>query len=559
MAQRRLLIVGGVAAGATAAARARRLDENAEIIIFEKGKYVSFANCGLPYRISGDIEKRSALLLQTPEGFFSRYRVEVRLGTEALEIDRASNRVRARGPEGEFWLEYDSLILAQGGTPFAPPIAGLDSPNVFKLWTIPDMDGIHAYIDSAKPQSALVIGGGFIGLEAAEAFVKRGLSTTIVELTDHLMPPADAEFGAMIAAAFEAAGARVIVGRSVARLTGPENAGSAGTATLDDGTIVPAGVVLVSAGVKPNLDLARAAGLAIGSSGGLSVDEHLRTSDPRIWAAGDMIEVTRRVDGRRVRVPLAGPANRQGRIAATNALGGSLRYAGALGTSVFKVLDKAFAMTGLSEKAARDAGFDIGVAVVHRGNHASYYPGSSELSLELVYERKDGRLLGAQAFGESGVEKRIDIAATALAARMTVDDLAELDLAYAPPFSSANDPLNMAAFVAQNELSGYSPVVRPVEALALASEDKALVLDVRGRGEYAKSHIAGSLNIPLDELRDSLGDLGRDRPIVVASRAGFEGHLAARQLIQAGFGGVAYISGGMRSVGLVPGFVPVEY
>lgn len=558
MAQRRLLIVGGVAAGATAAARARRLDENAEIIILEKGKYVSFANCGLPYRISGDIEKRSALLLQTPEGFFSRYRVEVRLETEALEIDRASNRVRARGPEGEFWLEYDSLILAQGGTPFAPPIAGLDSPNVFKLWTIPDMDGIHAYIDSAKPQSALVIGGGFIGLEAAEAFVKRGLSTTIVELTDHLMPPADAEFGAMIAAAFEAAGARVIVGRSVARLADPENAGSAGTATLDDGTIVPAGVVLVSAGVKPNLDLARAAGLAIGSSGGLSADEHLRTSDPHIWAAGDMIEVTRRVDGRRVRVPLAGPANRQGRIAASNALGGSLRYAGALGTSVFKVLDKAFAMTGLSEKAARDAGFDVGVAVVHRGNHASYYPGSSELSLELVYERKDGRLLGAQAFGESGVEKRIDIAATALAARMTVDDLAELDLAYAPPFSSANDPLNMAAFVAQNELSGYSPVVRPVEALALASEDKALVLDVRGRGEYAKSHIAGSLNIPLDELRDSLGDLGRDRPIVVASRAGFEGHLAARQLIQAGFGGVAYISGGMRSVGLVPGFVPDE-
>lgn len=558
MAQRRLLIVGGVAAGATAAARARRLDENAEIIILEKGKYVSFANCGLPYRISGDIEKRSALLLQTPEGFFSRYRVEVRLETEALEIDRASNRVRARGPEGEFWLEYDSLILAQGGTPFAPPIAGLDSPNVFKLWTIPDMDGIHAYIDSAKPQSALVIGGGFIGLEAAEAFVKRGLSTTIVELTDHLMPPADAEFGAMIAAAFEAAGARVIVGRSVARLAGPENAGSAGTATLDDGTIVPAGVVLVSAGVKPNLDLARAAGLAIGSSGGLSADEHLRTSDPHIWAAGDMIEVTRRVDGRRVRVPLAGPANRQGRIAASNALGGSLRYAGALGTSVFKVLDKAFAMTGLSEKAARDAGFDVGVAVVHRGNHASYYPGSSELSLELVYERKDGRLLGAQAFGESGVEKRIDIAATALAARMTVDDLAELDLAYAPPFSSANDPLNMAAFVAQNELSGYSPVVRPVEALALASEDKALVLDVRGRGEYAKSHIAGSLNIPLDELRDNLGDLGRDRPIVVASRAGFEGHLAARQLIQAGFGGVAYISGGMRSVGLVPGFVPGE-
>jgi NADPH-dependent 2,4-dienoyl-CoA reductase/sulfur reductase-like enzyme/rhodanese-related sulfurtransferase len=529
------------------------LDEEAEIVILEKGPYVSFANCGLPYRISGDIAKRSALLLQTPEGFFSRYRVEVRLRTEAVELDRSAKRVKTRSPDGESWIDYDSLILAQGGTPFAPPISGLESPNVFKLWTIPDMDGIHSYIDSSKPESALVIGGGFIGLEAAEAFLKRGLATTIVELTDHLMPPADIEFGEMIARTLAAGGARVAVGRSVASIDG-----SAGIATLDDGTIVPAGIVLVSAGVRPNLDLARSAGLDIGNSGGLTVDERLRTSDPSIWAAGDMIEVERRVDGRRVRVPLAGPANRQGRIAATNALGGSMRYAGALGTSVFKILDKAFAMTGLSEKAARDAGFEVGVVVVHRGNHASYYPGAAELSLELVYDRSSGRLLGAQAFGSDGVEKRIDVAATALAGRMTLEDIAGLDLAYAPPFSSANDPLNMAAFAAQNELSGYSPIVRPTEALRLAAAGAALVLDVRGRGEYARGRIPGSVNMPLDELRDGMAGLPKDRPIVLVSKAGFEGHLALRQLIQSGFAGVSYVSGGWTSIMLVPGFAPGE-
>lgn len=424
-----------------------------------------------------------------------------------------------------------------------PPIAGLDAANVFTLWTIPDMDAIHAYIDAAKPATALVVGGGFIGLEVAEAFMKRGLSTTIVELTDRLMPPADPEFGMLIARAYEEAGARVLTGRSV-------KAVEAGLARLDDGGEVGAGIVLVSAGVRPNLELAKAAGLEIGASGALAVDEFLRSSDPSIWAAGDMIEVSRRIDGRRVRMPLAGPANRQGRITATNALGGSLRYGGALGTSVFKAHDYSFAMTGLTEKAAREAGFEVGAVTVHRGSHASYYPGSSELSLKLVYDRKAGRLLGAQAFGREGADKRIDAVAAVLAGGLGVDEVAQIDFAYAPPFSSANDPINVAAFAASNELSGYSPIASPSQALAWAGQGGRVLLDVRSRGDYAKGRLPGSINVPLDELRDRLGELPLDGDLIVVSRSGFEGHLAVRQLLQKGFPRARYVSGGMTSLRL---------
>ncbi|MDP2790490.1 MAG: FAD-dependent oxidoreductase [Rectinemataceae bacterium] len=549
--EKRVVIVGGVAAGATAAARIRRLDENASITIIEKGPYVSFANCGLPYRISGDITKRSALMLQTPEGFLARYKVEVLLDTEAIGIDRAARTVRVRSPEGEKDIPYDSLILAQGGSPIVPNIAGTSSPNVFRLWTIPDMDAIQKYLETEKPASAVVLGGGFIGLEVAEAFIKRGLATTIVELTDHLMPPSDTEFGTLIAEAFREAGAEVRTGVSVTSIDAATK-----TATLSDGSVIPAGIVLLSAGVRPNLDLARSAGLEIGASGGLSVDTQLATGDPHIWAAGDMIEIKRIVDGRTVRIPLAGPANRQGRIAGTNALGGSESYAGALGTSVFKAVESTFAMTGLSEKAARDAGFPIKTSTVFKGNHASYYPGATELALKLIYDGSSGRLLGAQAFGKSGVDKRIDVLATALSAGMKVSDLARLDLSYAPPYSSANDPINMAAFAAENDMSGYSPNVSPAEALSVAGD--AVYLDVRTRGEFNKLAIAGSVNIPLDEIRDSLREIPHDRPIVIISRAGFEGHLAARILAQsgnAGFGSaIRYVSGGISAMRLFPAF-----
>jgi NADPH-dependent 2,4-dienoyl-CoA reductase/sulfur reductase-like enzyme/rhodanese-related sulfurtransferase len=547
----RLAIIGGVAGGATAAARARRVSEEAEIILVERGPYVSFANCGLPYFISGDITKRSKLLLQTPEGFDSRYNAKVLVNTEAMEIDRAGKRVRLAGPEGERWIEYDKLILAQGGNPIKPPLPGADSPNVFTLWTVPDMDRISAYIESRKPESAVVVGGGFIGLEMAEAFRARGLDTTVVELLPRVMPTMDGEFGSMIAAKLEEKGVHVVAGTGL-KAVHPE----AGEVELEGGRRIPAGIVLLSIGVRPELALAKAAGLALGASGGLEVDEFLRTSDPDIYAAGDMVEVLHIVSGRKVRIPLAGPANRQGRIAASNALGMRMKYSGAQGTSVVKLFDATAASSGLGEKAAREAGFEVGAALLYKDHHASYYPGASELVLKLVYDRKSSRLLGAQAFGAEGVEKRIDVLATAIRGKMTLDDIAELDLAYSPPYSSANDPVNMAAFIAQNDLSGYAPL-ETAAALkaAIAAGEAAFVLDVRNRAEYEAGHIAGALNLPLDELRyDGLEGLPRDRVIHIHCRSGFRAHLALRILKARGFERLVNVTGGYMAIQAEGGF-----
>jgi NADPH-dependent 2,4-dienoyl-CoA reductase/sulfur reductase-like enzyme/rhodanese-related sulfurtransferase len=546
----RLLIIGGVAGGATAAARARRLDESAEITVLERGPYVSYANCGLPYFISGDIQQRSRLLLQTPEGFDARYRVTVKVRTEALEIDRAQRRVLARGPDGDAWLPYDKLILAQGGNPIMPPLPGADAPHVFKLWTVPDTDRLHGFIEEHAPKSAVVVGGGFIGLEMAEAFRKRGLQTTVVELLPTVMSLMDRPFGVQVQRELEANGVQVITGAGVKAV-----APAAREVELSDGRRIPADLVLFSVGVRPELTLAKKAGLELGPSGGLLVDERLCTSDPDVYAAGDMVEVVQKVSGRKVRVPLAGPANRQGRIAATNALGGEMRYRGALGTSVVKIFEATAAMTGLSERAAREAGLDVGVAVLHKDHHAGYYPGAKELSLQLVYDRKTGRLLGAQGFGPEGVDKRIDVLATALAGRMTLDDLAELDLAYAPPYSSANDPVNLAAFIGQNDLSGFSPLVTAAGLKAeLASPTPPLVLDVRTLGEWGKGHLAGARHLPVDDLRFELDSLPRDRRILVHCRSGFRAHLAVRILKEQGFRDVANVTGGWVSIEAEGGF-----
>jgi NADPH-dependent 2,4-dienoyl-CoA reductase/sulfur reductase-like enzyme/rhodanese-related sulfurtransferase len=559
----KLLIIGGVAGGATAAARARRLSESVDITIVERGPFVSYANCGLPYFISRDIQKRSKLLLQTPEGFDSRYGVKVLVETEALELDRKARRVRVKGPEGEAWLDYDSLVLAQGGNPVTPPVPGVDSPNVFRLWTVPDMDRIHEFIEKQKPSSAVVAGGGFIGLEMAEAFAARGLAVTVVELLPRVMSAMDPEFGAMIGQRMQSHGVQVRAGVGLAAVRAERS-----EVELSDGSRVPAGLVLLSVGVRPELSLAKKAGLALGECGGLAVDEHLRTSDPHIWAAGDMNEIVHKVSGRRVRVPLAGPANRQGRIAASNALGMSMRYTGALGSSVVKVFDATAAGTGLTEAAARTAGFDAGAAIVVRDNHAGYYPGGTEMVLKLVYDRASRRVLGGQAFGGDGAEKRVDVIATALQGRLTIDDLAELDLAYAPPYSSANDPVNLAAFVAQNDLSGYSPLVTAGEAAELlaarpagAAGDAAgagapapLVLDVRNLGEYEAAHIRGALHIPVDELRFRLDEVPRDRPLVVHCRSGFRSHLAVRILKEKGWQDVRNLTGGFLVAQALGGF-----
>jgi NADPH-dependent 2,4-dienoyl-CoA reductase/sulfur reductase-like enzyme/rhodanese-related sulfurtransferase len=541
---KRLLIIGGVAGGATAAARARRLDETAEITVIERGPYVSYANCGLPYFISRDIKKRSELLLQTPEGFDARYGVKVRVNTEALELDRAGRRVRVRGPEGEAWLPYDALVLAQGGLPIMPPLPGADAPHAFRLWTVPDMDRIDGFITEQNPTSAVVVGGGFIGLEMAEAFRRRGLETTVVELLPTVMALMDGEFGLAVGRELEANGVKVVTGVGLKAVHGGER-----TVELTDGRRLPAGLVLFSVGVRPELALVKAAGLELGPSGGLLVDEHLRTSDPHVWAAGDMVEIVQKVSGRKVRIPLAGPANRQGRIAATNALGGAMRYSGALGTSVVKIFEATAAMTGLTERAAREAGLDVGVAIIHKDHHAAYYPGAKEISLKLVYQRGTARLLGAQAFGHAGVEKRIDVLATALHGRMTLHDLAELDLAYAPPYSSANDPINLAAFIGENDLSGFSPVVTAAQLeTELASPNPPLVLDVRTLGEYGRSHLRGAVHIPVDELRWELAALPKDRRLVVYCRTGFRAHLALRALLQLGFRDVRNLTGGILSM-----------
>jgi NADPH-dependent 2,4-dienoyl-CoA reductase/sulfur reductase-like enzyme/rhodanese-related sulfurtransferase len=545
--RKRIVIIGGVAGGATAAARARRMSETAEITLVERGPFVSYANCGLPYFISRDIQKRSKLLLQTPEGFDSRYGVKVLVHTEAIEIDREARRVRVMGPAGESWLGYDALILAQGGNPVIPPIAGVESANVFRLWTVPDMDAVHEFVEKEKPATAVIAGGGFIGLEMAEAFAKRGITTTVVELLPRVMPAMDPEFGGMIARCLESNGVRVLtaVGLKAVRSASKE-------VELSDGAMVPGGVVLVSVGVRPELGLARKAGLAIGESGGLQVDESLRTSDPNIWAAGDMVEVVQSVSGRKVRIPLAGPANRQGRIAASNALGASMKYSGALGSSVVKIFESTAASTGLTETAAREAGYEVGAAIVVKDHHAGYYPGGKELVLKLVYDRRSARLLGAQAFGEEGVEKRIDALAVALHGKMTLHDLAEIDLAYAPPYSSANDPINLAAFVGVNDITGFSPLVTAPEVkrlLGSAGKDAPpLLLDVRNLNEHETSHIRGALNIPVDELRFRLDEVPRGRPVVVHCRSGFRSHLALRILKANGFPDVRNLTGGYVAV-----------
>ena len=544
----RIVIVGGVAGGATAAARARRISEDAEITVIERGPYVSYANCGLPYFISRDIEKRSALLLQTPEGFDARYGVKVFLETEAIEIDRPGKRVLVRGKGGDTWLAYDKLILAQGGNPITPAMPGADASYVFKLWTVPDMDRMHAYIEKGSPKTAVVIGGGFIGLEMAEALHKRGLSTAVVELQPTVMYTMDTEFGHQIASTLEAHGVKVLTGAKVEAIKDR-------TVVLGDGRRIPADLVLFSVGVRPELGLARKAGLEIGPAGGLVIDEHLRSTDPDIYGAGDMLEVEHKVSGRRVRVPLAGPANRQGRIAASNALGLDMRYRGALGTGVVKIFENTAALTGMCERTAREAGFDIGVAVIYKGHHAGYYPGAEELSLKLIYDKKSARLLGAQAFGRAGVDKRIDVLATALLGKMTLHDLAELDLAYAPPYSTANDPINLAAFIGLNDISGFSPLVSAAEVKSeLAQPKTPIVLDVRTLGEYEAGHLTGAVHIPVDDLRFEADRLPKNRRILVHCKSGFRAHLAVRILKQKGFADVANITGGYLGMVAEGGF-----
>lgn len=540
---REILIIGGVAAGATAAARARRLDGDAKITILEAGADVSFANCGLPYFIGGDIEHRSSLILASPQTFHDQYRVAVHTNTEAVSIDRTAKAVRARNTRTgeETTYRYDALILAQGGKPVVPPLPGVEKDHVFQLWTLADMDAIDAFVKRNDPRSAVVVGGGFIGLEMVEALVKRGLDVSLVEMAQQVMPNLEGEFAGFLTKELLDYGVTLHLGRSLAAV-------EATSITLDNGARVPADFVLLSVGVRPTLQLAKDAGLELGPSGGLKVDSHLRTSDPNIFAAGDMVEIEHRVLGKTIRLPLAGPANRQGRIAAENALGGTREYTGALGTSIVKLFGAVAGSTGLSLNAARDAGIEADAVVAHKVSHTAYYPGAEKVSLMLVFETASGRVLGAQAAGRVGVDKRLDVLATAIAGGMTVEDLEELDLAYAPPFNSPNGPVNMTAFVASNQRSGFSPSIlaRDVEDFAL--EHQPIAVDLRDPISFRKAHLTGSTNLSHNALRDAMHQIPRDQTVLVISEDGQKGHVAVRMLKEAGVERVFNLSGGYISL-----------
>lgn len=532
----RIVIVGGVAGGASAAARARRVDESAEIHIFERGPYISFANCGLPYHISGEIEDRSKLLIMTPEKMWLRSRVHVHVNHEVLSIDRSGKTVRVRRDDGsEADFPYDKLILSQGAKPMVPPIPGADLANVFTLRDVPDMDRILAFIDSKQPTTAAIIGGGFIGLEMAEAFHRRGMQITVIERMPHILPLLDHDLALHLESRVRGNGFAIMNGTE-AKSFHPNGV------ELANGTFVPAELILLSVGVRAEVDLARRAGLEIGVTGGVRVNGRMESSDPDIYAVGDAAETTHMLTGARTRIPLAGPANRQGRIAGANAAGGRFVYRGALGTSIVRVLHMTAAFTGLNSAQAAQGGFSFFTSVTTDQNHASYYPGSKPMMIKILAEDGTGRLLGAQIVGEDGVDKRTDVFATAIAGKMTVFDLESLDLAYSPPFSSANDPVNTAGFVADHIVRGDVATISPEDW----KPDGEFLLDVRETCEVAQSGLLpNAVHIPLGELRDRRGELPHDRKILVYCQKGQRGYLAACALKGSGFGDVANLRGGL--------------
>jgi NADPH-dependent 2,4-dienoyl-CoA reductase/sulfur reductase-like enzyme/rhodanese-related sulfurtransferase len=531
-----IVIIGAVAGGASAAARARRLSEDAQIILLERGEAPSFANCGLPYYVGGVIEERNKLLVAPARRLADRYRLDVRTRSEAVAIDRARRSVQVHDLDSGrlYELPYDKLILAPGAAPIRPPIPGVDLPGVFTLRDLSDADRLHHAVRGAR--RAIVIGGGFIGLEMAENLIRRGMETTVVELASQVLPPWDAEMVASVANHLREHGVALRLGDSAEAI----DAAAAGlTVTLKSGARMAADFVVLSVGVRPDNRLAVAAGLATGARGGILVDEHLRTSDPDVYAVGDAIETRHAVDGSPAQIPLAGPANRQGRIAADHMFGRDARYRGTQGTAIVGVFDMTAAMTGLSEKALRGAGRDFRKVYIHPGNHAGYYPGAETMSLKLLFAPSDGRILGAQVVGGAGVDKRIDVLAVAIQAGLTVYDLEQAELAYAPQYGSAKDPINMAGFVAAGMLRGDQPVLHADE---LSTAD-VFLLDVRSPAEYAAGHIPSAVNVPIEELRQRLDDVPRARPIATYCQVGQRGYLAARLLAQQGYA-VRNLSGG---------------
>jgi NADPH-dependent 2,4-dienoyl-CoA reductase/sulfur reductase-like enzyme/rhodanese-related sulfurtransferase len=543
MTKKRVVIVGGVAGGATCAARLRRLDESAEIVVLDRGPYVSFANCGLPYYVGNVIQEEAKLLLATPELFRERFNIEVRTRNEVTAIDRQACDVLVRDLEAgrDYREHYDALVLSPGAAPIRPPLPGIDHPGIFTLRTVPDSRAIREWIESRGARRAVVVGGGFIGLEMAENLVHRGLGVTIVEMADQLMPPLDAEMAEFVRRRVATHTAHLQLGDGVAGFE-PAGDGSLVVRTGRGGSF-GADLVILAIGVRPESKLAREAGLEIGERGGIRVDPQMRTSDPRIWAVGDAVEVKNRVIDQWELIPLAGPANRQGRIAADVISERHSRFKGVQATAVCGFFGLTVALTGATEKALRRAGIeDFESIYLHPGNHAGYYPGAKPVHLKLVFRRSDGLVLGAQAVGEEGVERRIDVISTAIQMGATVFDLEEAELCYAPQFGAAKDPVNLAGMIAANVVRGDVDLA-PWSELHTA---EAFILDVREPAEFHAGCLDGAVNIPLGQLRDRMDELPRDRQIWINCGVGQRAYYACRLLSQNGFR-VSNLSGGYQT------------
>ena len=540
------VIIGGVAGGASCAARLRRLDETAQIIIMERGDYISYANCGLPYHVGGVIPSRDALLVQTPEAMKKKFNIDVRIRNEVMSIDREKKVISVRKMEtGEMYEEsYDTLVIATGSSPLRPPIPGIQSDRIQTLWTVNDTDRIRLAVQQQHAKTAAVIGGGFIGLEMAENLRHAGLSVSLIEAADQVMAPLDPEMVAMLHANIRENGVDLYLGDGVAAF---EETADSVTIALSSGKNVDADIVILSIGVRPNSQLAKDAGLALNERGGICVDDFLRTSDASIYAVGDVIEVEDFIFKNRTMVPLAGPANKQGRIAADNIAGGREKYEGTQGTSVAKVFDLAAASTGANEKTLQKRGLvkgkDYESIIITQNSHAGYYPGAVPLTLKLLFSPDGSMIFGAQIVGRDGVDKRIDTLAVAIRLGAGIKDLKNLELAYAPPFSSAKDPVNMAGFVAEN-------VLRHLVTFAdwdLSKENKdAVLLDVRENAEVAAFALPRAVHIPLGQLRDRLQELDPSKEIITFCAIGVRSYNAARILMQHGFEKVKLYPGGTR-------------
>ena len=523
------IIVGGVAGGASAAARLRRLNENDEIIILERGDYISFANCGLPYFIGGEITDRNMLTLQTPESFRKRFNIDVRVKSEAVKISPEAHTVTVRNVyTGEEYVEnFDKLILSPGAEPIRPNISGIDLPHVFTLRNIPDTMKIKSFIDSSKPEKAVVVGGGYIGVEMAENLANAGLEVSIVELADHLIAPLDADMAADVHRYIRSKGIKLFLNNGVTEITDKK-------VILQNGSI-EADMVIMSVGVRPETSLAKECGIALNSRGSIIVNSHMQTNYPDIYAVGDAVEVKDFVTGSAAFIPLAGPANKQGRIAADNIVGIHSEYKGTQGSAVLKLFDMTVATTGLNEKRASAEGIDYDKTYTYSASHASYYPNATNMSVKVLWDKNTRKLIGAQIVGFDGVDKRMDVLAAVIRFGAEVNDLKDLELCYAPPFGSAKDPVNMAGFVAENVINGTVKQFFWHDVEKLPRDGSVTLLDVRTKTEIDRGMIDGFINIPLDTLRDKLDKLPKDKPVYVHCHSGLRSYIACRILSGSGY------------------------